>query len=274
MSEKHRVLMENMLGEPDGPASLGEDGKLADAQIPGLDKIGAAPDGFGLGGIAKRLTPEDDLNAIYKNGWYYWTVLNNELYTPQNAPLIFGTKDAVTGLYERSPSCALMQVSSMNLNASVIYIRQIIRVNQAGNFNDHFNLSRTVRMQNGQYLDETPWEFESMPFWFGYEFRTAKRRNKKPVYTMLLDAGNGPDGTTAKQLTIPHGIANVELMDVVSSYMFNSSGMSASGTVTNPERDIVRCVAADRNNVYIMANDNRSTYTFYAVLEYTKTTDP
>lgn len=46
MGNKFKALMDFMLGTPNGPASLGADGKLADAQIPGLDKLGAAPEPF------------------------------------------------------------------------------------------------------------------------------------------------------------------------------------------------------------------------------------
>ena len=38
--------------------------------------IGAAPDGFGLGGSARLLTSADNLDTLMKNGWYYYSTSN------------------------------------------------------------------------------------------------------------------------------------------------------------------------------------------------------
>lgn len=43
--------------------------------------IGAAPDGFGLGGSATLLTSADNLDTLMKNGWYYYSTSN----APQGA---------------------------------------------------------------------------------------------------------------------------------------------------------------------------------------------
>lgn len=34
--------------------------------------IGAAPDGYGLGGVGKLLTSADNIDTLKTNGWYYW----------------------------------------------------------------------------------------------------------------------------------------------------------------------------------------------------------
>lgn len=45
IGEKNPVLMGAEKGQPNGVATLGADGKLAESQIPGLDVLGAAPGG-------------------------------------------------------------------------------------------------------------------------------------------------------------------------------------------------------------------------------------
>lgn len=58
------------------PQSLTDDQK---SQARG--NIGAAPDGFGLGGSARLLTSADNLDTLMKNGWYYYSTSN----APQGA---------------------------------------------------------------------------------------------------------------------------------------------------------------------------------------------
>lgn len=58
------------------PQSLTDDQKTQ-----ARDNIGAAPDGFGLGGSARLLTSADNLDTLMKNGWYCYSTSN----APQGA---------------------------------------------------------------------------------------------------------------------------------------------------------------------------------------------
>lgn len=97
--------------------------------------------------------------------------------------------------------------------------------------------------------------------------------NNKPVYRKLIDIGNLPNNDYKQ---INHNIENIdELVNVnaiaVSSggYYFNIPFIGTPGLFSNTQIGI----RANSVNIQIASTTDASTYTAYAILEYTKTTD-
>ena len=114
----------------------------------------SAPGGFGLGGNAKILTASDDLNTIWRSGWYAWDT------PPKNAPTVSGTP--------------------------ISYCSMIV-LNKGGDYNRHqivytfegYELHRSSAETIGE------WEWVNPPMLTSVEYRTTERYNGKAVYKML-----------------------------------------------------------------------------------------
>ena len=92
--------------------------------------------------------------------------------------------------------------------------------------------------------------------------------NGKPVYQKTIDVGALPNNTTKSVL---HGISNLGL--VIDIY-----GVFTEGTITQPipfpsTSGSVVLVSASATTVNIVTTSNRSAYTGYVFITYTKTTD-
>ena len=180
---KLRVLMETMLGTPNGPASLNNECKLADEQIPTLDKLGAAPNGFGLGtGAGKVIT---DANQATSNGWYYH-------YGSTNSPTVGGT----------SLDYGQIFVSTCNYN-----IWQTYYANTAGYH------ARFLRYSINGGSTWSAWEIIDSPLKVtGLETRTTKRYADKPVYTKLMSVGALPSNAAKTVFVLGGNSINTAIM--------------------------------------------------------------
>ena len=111
------------------------------------ENIGAAPDGFGLGGNVVDIASPND---ITKTGWYR---------TDRDLP--------------NTLWWLVMHIQYSNSNA----------VQRAYSYNDP-NHPIIYRTKNGDTWNE--WEWENPPMQVGVEYRTTKRFNGKPIYTRAL----------------------------------------------------------------------------------------
>lgn len=129
--------------------------------------IGAAPDGFGLGGDAKVLTSDDDVNTIGASGWYGW--VNNNV--PINAI-------AVTSL-------TIMRVDAYS---SGVKVQTLYDATDGAEFIMQPIVAR--RMIYGSKIGA--WEYVNPPMQLGVEYRTTERYLGKPVYVKAVECGTVP----------------------------------------------------------------------------------
>lgn len=155
------------------PQSLTDDQK---SQARG--NIGAAPDGYGLGGVAKELSAADDLNNIRVTGWYDWSYNSH----PQNAPDNNWRRYGCTmHVFATSPGGYAIQ-TVYDLSDDITHgcaIQRTICPTSSGNI----------------YY---PWGWVNPPMQIGVEYRTTERYLGKPVYCKLIDCGAVPDANTNK----------------------------------------------------------------------------
>ncbi len=130
----------------------------------------SAPGGFGLGGAAKVLTPDDDLNDVWEAGWYAWDA------APKNAPTVGGS---------------LIPYCSMNvLNKGSAYnMHQIVYT---------FEGYEIHRYYDGGKQTWSEWAWVNPPMMVGVEYRTTEYYFGKPVYVKTINMGNLP-GNAVKQ---------------------------------------------------------------------------
>lgn len=117
----------------------------------------SAPGGFGLGEGSKFLTPDDDLNEVWKNGSYAWDA------PPKNAPTEGGS---------------LIPYCSMNV------------LNKGGDYNTHQIIYTFEGYEIHRYYDgaKKTWSEQAWvnpPMLTSVEYRTTERYNGKAVYKML-----------------------------------------------------------------------------------------
>lgn len=138
---------------------------LTDAQkAQARGNIGAAPDGYGLGGDAKRLTSDDDVNTIGASGWYSW-VSNN---VPTNAII-------VTNL-------TIMRVDAYN---SGVKVQTLYGATDGEEF-----ITQPIVVRRMIYGSEIgAWEYVNPPMYLGVEYRTTERYLGKPVYVKAINFG-------------------------------------------------------------------------------------
>ena len=135
----------------------------------GIDTLlaGKAPAGYGLGGSAKYLTADDDLNNIWQAGWYAWDA------PPKNVPTIHAI--GMNGSY-----CSMLV---MNKGGAYTFSQLVVSI-------DGFVFFRNVV---GGASEE--WDILNPPMYAGVEFRTTERYKGKPVYIKAVDTGALPNAT-------------------------------------------------------------------------------
>lgn len=152
----------------DAAQSLTDDQK---AQARG--NIGAAPDGFGLGGSATLLTSADNLDALMKTGWYY--------YGTSNAPQ--GTLPTAL-----TPYATLILVSATGNTC----VQEAYDPTDSG---FHNTVLRRTIYGVGTGAKIYPWEWVNPFMQLGVEYRTTERYLGKPVYKILSTINNVPPDT-------------------------------------------------------------------------------
>lgn len=217
---------------------------LADEQkAQARGNIGAAPDGFGLGDIGKRLTPEDNLDEVKTNGWYRWE---------RNAPPQ-GTLPSVIG---QSMDATLIRVWG---NGAVCYQESINITDDTG----HGCLCARTIYASIIY----PWEWVNPLMQIGVEYRTTERFWGKPVYYKIVDCGQIADN---KQ--VEHGIVNMR--DCI-SFQGLRGGMPMPSISNNDLSDPWSYYVADvnRTKITLACGATAAGGNCHVILKYTKTTD-
>lgn len=217
---------------------------LADEQkAQARGNIGAAPDGFGLGDIGKRLTPEDNLDQVKTNGWYRW-----ERSTPPQ-----GTLPSTIG---QSMDATLIRVWG---NGAVCY-QESINITD-----DSRHGCLCVRTIYGSTI--FPWEWVNPPMESGVEYRTTERFWGKPVYYKIVDCGQIADN---KQ--VEHGIGNMR--DCI--FCQGLRGAMPMPSISNNDlSDPWSYYVADvnRTKITLACGTTAAGGNCHVILKYTKTTD-
>lgn len=102
----------------------------------------------------------------------------------------------------------------------------------------------------------------------GSEYRTVERYDQKPVYVKLIDCGALPNNGT-KQVAIG--------TDSIDQIVRCEASMEGGFRIPFYNQDTgghVEVSQAGRSSIYLTTNYNFSGYKAYAVITYTKTTDP
>lgn len=216
---------------------------LTDAQkAQARTNIGAAPDGYGLGGNAKVLTSDDDVNTIGASGWYAW--VNNNV--PINAI-------AVT-------SITIMRVDAYS---SGVKVQTLYGATDGVEFIMQPIVAR--RMIYGSKIGT--WEYVNPPMQLGVEYRTTERYLGKPVYAKLVDCGTIPAQGTHKDLVFsPDAVGIVS----VSAY-----SLQRGTTLPFYDTNGVKYSIAGNGTTVMIWNysESRLDTDVRALVKYTKTTD-
>lgn len=206
------------------------------------EQIGAAPSGYGLG-KATLLKPEDNLDTLRRNGWYYINTVNPPLGTlptdinPEAYCIRIWTSNGMGCIQE----AADIMVHSNNCGA---ILRRVIYGN-------------TVK----------PWEWVNPPMRLDVEYRTTERFLGKPVYVKVLDtdalANDGIKG-------IRHSISDIDY--AISAHACTSDGYSLPYIDENTE-EVTLSFSFTRTDIHIKCVGDWRTSGCTFVLKYTKTTD-
>ena len=206
--------------------------------------IAAAPGGYGLGGNAKNLTADDNIDDCKTTGWYMWD------WNPANQP---------AGL----PNAAKYHVGLMRVEAATvgsgdacqtIYFPKSTGTDNTG---DQCTIQR-MGVISGAW---NPFEWINPPLALGVEYRTTERYLGKPVYTTIVNFGAISAGTN----TIAHNIASVGQM--VGCELIDVSGYVAGQPST-------LFATANKSSIYIEATGSQYVgRKIYVRLRYTKSTD-
>ena len=166
IGDKKPVVMEADRAVAGGIATLGADGKLSDAQIPGLEKLGAAPAGYGLGEVSQSIFTKMSQVDAFKAG---------------------GTR----GVY-------LTDGSNIGNSTYGILVCKATDRNYTQTFSYYYSLyGGLVELKRvcTNSVDWQPWECVNPPMLAGQEYRTTERYNGKPVYVKLLEVNPLPNNT-------------------------------------------------------------------------------
>lgn len=104
------------------------------------------------------------------------------------------------------------------------------------------------------------------------ETRIGKWIDGKPIYRKVVDLGNL---LNANSKLVAHNIANIDFITSISGLVVSATNhynIPWTGTPLMLNGAIIS-IRADRTNIGIANTTNLSSYTAYAFIEYTKTTD-
>lgn len=219
--------------------------KTAAEQAQARGNIGAAPDGYGLGGYATQLPGMSCNEAVY-NGWYINQGSDNE-NCPKNGDvaLSYGT---------------LLVSAKSYTNVMQFYFPAI------SNFTGY-----CIRTSDGTTW--TPWEWPNPPMQLGVEYRTTERYLGKPIYCKVVDCGNLPN---AGRKAVSIGVSGLEKVIDVSGCAIDASNndfYSIPVTDFNSSVHNVGLYATGSQTIVMTTQSDRSMYNAYVKVRYTKTTD-
>lgn len=214
---------------------------LTDAQkTQARGNIAAAPDGFGLGGGAKVLTSDDDVNTIGASGWYSW-VSNS---APANALVI-----------------SYITIMRVDACFSGVRVQTVYGVTDSNEYITQPIAAR--RMLYGSKIGA--WEYINPPLHLNVEYRTTERYQGKPVYVKAVDFGALPNAATKTVIWATSDEVSAVLSVEATSNQGSPLGLGASLSGTE--------ITATKTTLYIKSSGNYSSDTAVFRLKYTKTTD-
>lgn len=206
-----------------------------------------APDGYGLGDVARLLTGDDDLNNVTKTGWYRYS---DSTGIPKNIPTAggqtyLGSYGLVQVIAYREPDCVVQIVYNMYSVAR-----------------DNVSAMRTIDGTVGE------WEWVNPPMAVGVEYRTTERYMGKPVYVKWVSLGTLAAGTKI----IEHGIGNIQY---VWRYQGLRGNMAMPIILGNDLTNEWTCYVAQANQtaITVYAGASAAGTSVSCILWYTKTTD-
>lgn len=237
--------------DPITPSAIGAVGYDAaqsltdDQKTQARGNIGAAPDGFGLGGSATLLTSADNLDTLMKNGWFQ--------YNSNNPPK--GTLPTAL-----SPYASLIHVSV----AGYTCVQEAF---DASDSNLHGTVLRRTVYGLGAGAKIYPWEWVNPPLSTDVEYRTTERFWGRPVYYKIVDCGQIADN---KQ--VEHGIVNMR--ECISSQGLRG-GLPMPSISNNNLSDPWSYYVADvnRTKIILACGASAAGGNCHVMLKYTKTTD-
>lgn len=106
------------------------------------------------------------------------------------------------------------------------------------------------------------------------EVNTGKKWiNNKPIYRKVVDFGNLPNATSK---STAHGISNLGTIVKMDGFMTNGT-LSTILPVTIPDANYISygvgVESIDTTNITVSTGTDRTSYTAFFIVEYTKTTD-
>lgn len=208
--------------------------------------VGAAPDGYGLGGSAVT-PPNETLNDAVLSGLY--VCKSGYVGAPAGvANIEYGVVSV-----ERRSGTNIIQKYWCEKN-----------VNIPGS---PYHLMRTY---DGDSWGE--WEWVNPPMVAGVEYRTIERYGRAVVYAKRISCGVGPSANAKK--SIAHGVENMGIL-VSCSAVLTSGGASSLQIPYHLSDTNYGYASADYINVTLSAGDTSlSGYTScFSLIKYTKTTD-
>lgn len=208
---------------------------------------GKAPGGFGLGGTAKLLTADDDLNNVLTTGWYIWGWNAHPKNAPDNNWREYGRAMHV---FATTPGGYAIQ-TVYDLSDDITHgcaIQRTIYVLSSGNI----------------YY---PWEWVNPPMQLGVEYRTTERYLGKPVYTKVINFGPSPNNGIKN---VKLGVSNVNKICGASFHYYVPS-TGENGIMVSHTQYTTFLVSNDV--VQIKTNTDKTDTNFYVTIKYTKTTD-
>lgn len=215
--------------------------------------VGAAPEGYGLGGAAKRLTSEDDLNNIWENGWYFWGSDK-----PANAPKMNPGGAADSYIFMRVTNYdfqnVLQEYWSLNQNSQ----NQARRINRNGTWG--------------------LLEWYNPPMQIGVEYRTTERFNGKPVYAQLVNCG-ALEARTMKTVMLKIPVDWVVSCTGMQGPNTNRHRQASPFYYNNGSAELVFYCSAEayhyetEDNLYVYLYATQATTASYALVKYTKESD-
>lgn len=212
---------------------------LTDAQkTQARGNIGAAPDGYGLGGIGQLIT---DFDNAKKNGWYY----------------------AAAGALNSPDGNFAWACHVQNLGNADIFVQDAYAIINTTNY---YHRRRLVYVNTA--TANNPWEWVNPPLALGVEYRTTERYKGKPVYCTLVNFGLLPNKGT-KNLYVD-GPTNPEVTIRWSGLTSNGYALPGGNLYTGWAEIVVRIIG---NWINVKTTTDESAYSATFVLWYTKTTD-
>lgn len=214
-------------------------GARPDTWLPTIAEIGAAPDGFGLGGGSKYISTLAELNALLVNC--------NYLYAGGNSGDSF-TVDGYTFTY------GFGRVDNFDgTNTRQTFVSTVPCIDSI--------LVRYYRNTQGW----TQWEWENPPMTAALEYRTTKRYKGSVVYTKLIEFGALPNATSKN---VAHGITGTIIG--YKAFAVNSDGVYAMFPIVTTSLGMYARMHLSKTNITITANTNASSYKATVIIEYIK----